>query len=319
MSNFDKIIDNRLIQNIAIWIILYLIIAISFTAPNSWLAGLFVIALLAPPIYVNNFYILPHFQKNKPKFFFLFLLNALFFTSISIFLIGIVLESSQEKMFLNFLGILFLSLAFGATLKITRDSFIRRQQDKEAELKLLKAQLNPHFLFNTLNNLYGLSVIKSDKLPNLMLKLSELLRYSLYETKELLVPLEKEIHYLENYISLEKIRLEDTEIDFNVNGVVNDKLIAPMLLIVFVENAFKHLGGKHKVAIEIESANDKVYFKCQNSFDDIKQIDKELEDSKGGIGLANAKKRLALLYPNKHHLIIKKEELYFSVNLEIEL
>ena len=112
-------------------------------------------------------------------------------------------KNYEFRMLSNVFGGILLTLIFGTAIKLAKDSFVRRQQEKEAELKLLKAQLNPHFLFNTLNNLYGLSVIKSDKLPDLMLKLSDLLRYSLYETSTVFVPLVKEITYLENLKNLE--------------------------------------------------------------------------------------------------------------------
>ena len=163
----------------------------------------------------------------------LFVINTILFTVVSVFIIYTVTDWKLElKMFVNFLGIMILTLLFASSIKIARDSFVRRQQEKEAELKLLKGQLNPHFLFNTLNNLYGLSVTKSDRLPNLMLKLSDLLRYSLYETKGTFVPLEKEMKYLENYIALEKIRLEDkTTIQLSQSKNITSKKIAPCYLL----------------------------------------------------------------------------------------
>ncbi|WP_344927956.1 sensor histidine kinase [Aquimarina addita] len=226
--------------------------------------------------------------------------------------------------FFNLFGAMFLAITFGMTMRITRDSFRRRQQEKEAELKLLKAQLNPHFLFNTLNNLYGLSVVKSDKLPDLMLKLSDLLRYSLYDTKEVLVPLEKEIKYLENYISLEKIRLEEkTNIQFTKSGNLSSKNIAPMLLIVFVENAFKHLGtlkdGNSKVIISLQEIDNTIRFRCSNTIEKLEPKDEILERGKTGIGLQNAKKRLLLIYPDKHQLSIEENENHFTVQLIVDL
>ncbi|MFK7814450.1 MAG: sensor histidine kinase [Maribacter sp.] len=218
-----------------------------------------------------------------------------------------------------------MALIFALAIKLARDSFIRRQQEKDAELKLLKGQLNPHFLFNTLNNLYGLSVTKSDKLPNLMLKLSDLLRYSLYETKETLVPLDKEIKYLENYISLEKIRLEDQmEIEFTKTGMFTEKKIAPMLLIVFVENAFKHLGiGKDgnssSVRVNLELTENHLLFQCSNSIDPTSPEGNSLEKGKSGIGLQNANKRLALMYPDNYELIINREENKYQVELKLDL
>jgi LytS/YehU family sensor histidine kinase len=164
--------------------------------------------------------------------------------------------------------------------------------------------------------------VKSDKLPELMLKLSDLLRYSLYETKDMFVPLEKEIQYLENYMSLEKIRLEDqTTIQFNKPENFQSKSIAPMLLIVFVENAFKHLGDiknkKNSVLVDLKIDNETLLFKCTNTVDKSKPNEISLEKGKSGIGLYNVKKRLQLMYPNKHQLKINNENGYYNVELKL--
>lgn len=252
--------------------------------------------------------------------------NALVFTAISVLLTSLVTNTSFEwKLFVKFFGIMVIALILAAALKIARDSFTRRQQVKDAELKLLKAQLNPHFLFNTLNNLYGLSVAKSDKLPGLMLTLSNLLRYSLYETKEITVPLEKEIQYLENYIALEKIRLEDqTAIVFENNVMDATIKIAPMLLIIFVENAFKHLSmsedQKSRVVVSIEKKDRQLHFKCINTFsNNPTQHGLDLEKGRSGIGLLNVKKRLSLLYPEKHTLQIDAKDNVYQVKLTLDL
>lgn len=323
MSKLDHWIDNKIIQNIFIWFCLFLILTGTITSDNKLLTAFFIILLLAPAIYVNNLFILPLFNKSKLRFFIFFTINTLVFTGISVFFLSLSISQDLSlAMFLNFLGVIILALTFGSALKISRDSFLRRQEEKEAELKLLKAQLNPHFLFNTLNNLYGLSVMKSDKLPNLMLKLSNLLRYSLYETKDMLVPLEKEIQYLENYMSLEKIRLEDqTTIQFNNSGNFESKSIAPMLLIVFVENAFKHLGDvkqkKSSVLVDLKVEHESLRFKCTNSVDESKPNETPLEKGRSGIGLQNVKKRLQLLYPNKHQLKINHENGYYNIELKL--
>lgn len=323
MSKIDRWIDNRAIQNVFIWVCLFVILLGTIQAENKLVAAIFAMALLAPSIYINNFFILPYFKRKPIIFAALFVLNVLIWTAIAVYFISDTLAQGFEwKMFVNFSGVMFLSVFFGAAIKIARDSFERRQQEKEAELKLLKAQLNPHFLFNTLNNLYGLSVIKSDKLPDLMLKLSDLLRYSLYDTKELFVPLEKEIQYLENYISLERIRLEDqTNIQFNCKGKMEACSIAPMLLIVFVENAFKHLGTNKsnisKVLVDLHVDDEKLIFKCVNSIDEVSLKEKDLEKGKSGIGLQNAKKRLGLIYPEKHQLKIEQTKENYSIELTL--
>ncbi len=200
----------------------------------------------------------------------------------------------------------------------------RKQWQIQSELQHLKAQISPHFLFNTMNNFYGLAVERSDKLPELMVRLSSLLRYSLYETKNELVSLDSELVYLRDYIALEKIRLEDT-LDFEFNSMAAEGkhgYIAPLLLIVFVENAFKHAKNVQNDIIRIKisavvSAENRLYFEVVNNC---------LEESKfannqpSGIGLDNVQKRLQVLYPNGlHQLSFEKVKDTFRVCLNINL
>lgn len=325
MSRLDQWIDNKLVQNIAIWLFLFLILSVSVHTDNVLLFALGIMLFLSAPVYINNLKILPlFFAKQQALASVLFLLNVSVFTFLGVLLTNGGLQNVEWRLVYNLFGILILALFFSSSIKIARDSFQRRHEEKEAELKLLKAQLNPHFLFNTLNNLYGLSVIKSDKLPNLMLKLSELLRYSLYDTKDTFVALEKEIKYLENYIALEKIRLEDhTDIQLHISGELDAKTIAPMLLIVFVENAFKHLGAKDgslsEVSIDITVEGDELSFKCINSVDALNLKKDDMEKGKSGIGLANAKKRLELMYPNNYELLTTCDAKQYVVDLNIGL
>ena len=325
MSKLDTWIDNKIVQNVFVWCCLFLILIGGIQSDNRISTAFYAILFLVPTIYVTNYFILPFFSKKKIIFFVFLLLNAIVFTIIPVLLISFSLQQELNiEMFFNLFGFVLLAMIFGMAIKIARDSFKRRQEEKEAELKLLKAQLNPHFLFNTLNNLYGLSVIKSDKLPSLMLQLSSLLRYSLYETKEIVVPLEKEINYLENYISLEKIRLEEqAEINFLMKGNATGKQIAPMLLIVFVENAFKHLSAVNKeiskVNIAISITENELEFLCENSYEETGIKENNLEKGKSGIGLINAKKRLHLIYPDRHKLSIKKEKSNFLVTLKLTI
>ncbi|WP_299241599.1 histidine kinase [uncultured Aquimarina sp.] len=323
MSKLDTWVDNKLLQNITAWLFLMLIFLMVIQAENRLITTLGFIAFIMPPVYICNLKILPlFFNNNRVLGMFLFFLNILFFTFLGVLLLSNLFDNFQWKMLFNVFGAVLLVILFGTALKLARDSFFRRQEEKEAALKLLKAQLNPHFLFNTLNNLYGLSVVKSEKLPDLMLKLSDLLRYSLYETKEMFVPLEKEIKYLENYISLEKIRLEDkADIQFNISGVISSTAIAPMLLIVFVENAFKHLGVlgdmKSKVIVNIVIAESSLDFECINTTDSLDIKHSNLEKGKSGIGLQNARKRLDLMYPEKHELQIEQQEDSYRVALTL--
>jgi two-component system, LytTR family, sensor histidine kinase LytS len=200
----------------------------------------------------------------------------------------------------------------------------RKQLQIQSELQNLKAQISPHFLFNTMNNFYGLAVEQSLKLPELMVRLSELLRYSLYETKNMTVPIVKEMNYLKNYIELEKIRLEDT-LDFEFNTTIDEKEnreIAPLIFIVFVENAFKHAKNVEtdvvRIKINTSISNEGVLlFDVKNN---CLINETTIDYNTQGIGLENVRKRLAVLYPNGlHQLHVKKTGNYFYVRLQIHL
>lgn len=324
MPKFDSWIDNKILQNIIIWSCLYLIITSFITAESPFLTAFFILLVLSPPIYINNLLVLPKFYKSKWKFGVLFIINALTFASLSAWIISLNIPGPQQNGILRLFGVLLLALIFGSALKLTRDSFISARERKEAELQLLKAQMNPHFLFNTLNNLYGLSVVKSDRLPKLMLKLSDLLRYSLYDTQDEFATLSKDIEYLENYVALEQIRLEDqTEISFTKSGNMDSKHIIPMLLIVFVENAFKHLstskGGKSQVSVELSVQEDELSFSCINTVNKGEVTTNELEKGKSGIGLDNAHKRLELTYPGQYSLDINTGDDLFVVKLKLKI
>jgi len=190
-------------------------------------------------------------------------------------------------------------------------------QKLQAEVNYLRSQVNPHFLFNALNNLYALTLRKSDQAPEIVLKLSELMEYMLYESDEPFVPLEKEIKYLGNYLELEKIRQgNQAEIRLTVEGEGDKCVIPPFLILPLVENAFKHgvsravrnaylhvdirVGGGIAVVIE----NNKLDFRE--------------EDRSGGIGLANVRRRLELLYPGRHRFAIESGTDLFRVTMELE-
>ena len=193
-----------------------------------------------------------------------------------------------------------------------------RTQQLEAELRFLKAQVNPHFLFNALNNIYALSFTESKKTPEMILKLSGMMSYMLYDCKNESVRLSDEIEYLKNYIDLQQLKKDgEQNIDFNVIGIADGLEITPMLFIPFFENAFKHgnlndtENGWLKSFLKIES--NRLHFQIRNSLDE-----RQKKDKKGGVGLENIDKRLELIYPQKHQLSIEKKEDVFSVDLEIE-
>ncbi|EZH75590.1 membrane protein [Aquimarina atlantica] len=186
----------------------------------------------------------------------------------------------------------------------------------KAELALLKSQVNPHFFFNTLNNLYGLTVEKSDSAPEVVLKLSDMMRYTIYEGKQDVVSLKDEIKYLENYIELHKIRYQKkVVITFDYTYHEDDK-VAPLLFIILLENAFKHgverLTKDAYIHINLTTKNNTILFCIENNYEEQKVTDQK------GIGLDNLKDRLKLIYPQKHRLLIEKNKTVYKTTLEIE-
>jgi two-component system, LytTR family, sensor kinase len=194
---------------------------------------------------------------------------------------------------------------------------ILTKEKLEAELKFLKTQIHPHFLFNTLNNLYALTLKKSDKAPETVLKLSELINYMLYECRSDEVALSKEIKFIQNYIDIEKMRYGDKlDVDLRVTGDVGERKIAPLILLPFVENCFKHGASENLqqswVKVTIDSHADHMVIKVENS----KTADNSIKREEG-IGIRNVKRRLDLLYPDKHELKIMDGTETFLVILSI--
>jgi len=209
-------------------------------------------------------------------------------------------------------------------LKFSIDWFLneRIQRDLEnqrlsAELAFLKSQINPHFLFNSLNSIYSLAYQRSDNTPDAILKLSEIMRYMLYESNDNKVALEKELHYLQNYIDLQKIRFgSNAFIDFKIEGEVGNQRIVPLLLIAFIENAFKHgVANDRESAIQLLIRVDEqhLYFFIRN------KKHNNNRDASGGIGLSNVKRRLDLLYPRKYNLEIRDEIDTYTCELSLVL
>lgn len=235
-------------------------------------------------------------------------------------------ESSNAFLiiFSSFLLAILLALA-GTAFRLVSRNKLRASESmalvSRSELQLLQSQLSPHFLFNTLNNLYGLSLVKDDKLPGLLLKLSELLRHSVYQGSSTFVPLNEEINYIRNYIEFEKIRLEDRLLlSVNLEGSAS-LTIAPMLLIVFVENAFKHSKNTAdqsiKIDINLKVWEDRILFSVFNSFDSA-QVNQNTLNKNSGLGLENAKRRLELLYPGTHELSIEETADTYKVLLQLK-
>jgi len=223
--------------------------------------------------------------------------------------------------------VILVGVAYRQLQRSLKEQRLREQQDKikvetelrlkEAELSLLKAQVNPHFLFNSLNSIYGLSLEKSEETPRMIMLLSEILDYTLYGCNSEFVPISKEIELVENYAAIHKGRFGDA-IDLDIDleeGKLMNEMISPLLLLPLVENAFKHTDRKDNVASTISislNLEEDFCFRIKNPI-------KYTEETKGngGIGLENLRKRLELIYPDKFNLTIKNDERYFEVELRL--
>ena len=224
----------------------------------------------------------------------------------------------------GFIGELYV-IGFTTAIKITIDYIRNLQKTKELEkqslqheLSMLKSQLQPHFFFNTLNNLYALTLEKSNEAPETVIKLSQFMSYVIYQGNKKTVPLSDEIKYIQNYIDLEQLRFgQRVQVDFKVKGSTKNKKIPPLLLLPFIENAFKH--GTHfettpvYVSIDIEIQETTLIFKTANKKNPEKVIDKK----SSGIGLSNTKRRLGLLYGENYDLTIDEDHDIYTITLNV--
>jgi len=287
-------------------------------------------------IYGHLLFLIPkYFERKKYGIYGMGLLLLLFLTSCIRYYIGwglVSIHSPQLEVYFTpsyfgnmlFSGLFFIMISI--PLKLVNDWFKKQELEKElkthqleAELRFLKAQVNPHFLFNALNNIYALSFTESKKAPEMILKLSDMMSYMLYDCKSEKVKLTSEIAYLKNYIDLQQLKKDgEFNIDFKSEGHLSNVMITPMLFIPFFENAFKHgnLSDIKKGWLKsILTVEDKALdFMITNSLST-----EEPKSKKGGIGLTNIRKRLALLFPDRHQLDIMKTDEVFSVHLKLHL
>lgn len=292
-----------------------------------------------------NYVLIPKylFGGRLFKFFYLLLFSVLF--SIWINLLSIIfilwytasyfpgssLPNTTDLMLL--ISGSFLMITFAAIIHFIKETYSkiiernRAEQQKtetelklqEAKLKLLQGQLHPHFLFNMLNNLYGLWIENSKSTPDVILKLSSLLDYMLYECDKDKVHLKSEVQFINNYIELERLRHDERlKVEFQIPEILDNHMIAPLILFCFVENAFKHgankTSGESSIYIHLKLNNDLLEFDVQNSF-----IPKNETNSSNGVGLKNVKERLDLLYPERHKLELVESNGVYSSTLSLEL
>ncbi|MEL6535132.1 MAG: histidine kinase [Bacteroidota bacterium] len=296
--------------------------------------------------YFNLYYLIPKllFPKRKYGWY----LAALLGITLALSLLRVVLtyvlvtnevwpESGREENLFDFNYILAVFIGelyvVGVTgsIKLTIDWVRNRERTSqlekmnlETELAYLKSQVQPHFFFNTLNNLYSLTLVKSDKAPETVMKLSELMSYVIYQGQESEIHLSAVVNHIHNYLDLEKLRYGDKlEIDFSIEGELGGVRVAPLLLIPFVENAIKHGGkdeqGKIPLKLSLCVKEHQLRFQTQNFKAPAVNGHTMEADRKGGIGLANARRRLKLLYADRYSLDIQDEAPYFTVDLTVPL
>jgi LytS/YehU family sensor histidine kinase len=229
------------------------------------------------------------------------------------------LVRNLPPMFICLLGSSLLAVGRYARLK-ENEAIMQEKSKLETEVKFLKSQINPHFLFNSLNNVYALTITRPDQASDQLLKLSDILRYMLYDSNVDRVPLKREIKYLKNYLSFAQLKdSRGMDIRFDVEILDVNLTIAPLLFIPFVENAFKHSQIEDLkngfIHINLRSMKNYLIFEVENSI----PIKKYVKDELGGIGIRNVQQRLEILYPGKHFLDIKNTGRTFKVQLKIEL
>lgn len=289
-------------------------------------------------VYTNYFYLIPQYLSKKR---FLSYIVLLLFTAAVVMPIELLclywnisgndnIEAQLEllKKQSGHFVFLFATLVVSTILKIIKEWLLQQAVQKElenkhlqSELSFLKSQINPHFLFNTLNSIYALTLKKSDKAPEIVLRLSEMMRYMLYQSNEKKVPLELEIKYIQNYLALEKTRYGDkARIEFEYAGdPPTNYQVAPLLFITFLENSFKHglsqsiTQGFVECLLYVEDNN--LDFTIQNS----KTSERDEGYFQGGIGLTNVKRRLDLIYHGKYELDIEETDDIYLVSLKINL
>ncbi|PHN03858.1 histidine kinase [Flavilitoribacter nigricans DSM 23189 = NBRC 102662] len=335
-------LTQRVVYHSLFWLTLLMILTLResvldgfwFSLSNQ-IINVFFYALI---VYFNLFYLIPNYLTRKKFLTYgvLLVLFAIIVTPLKVIVFYFKFGDQPslqadliEDQNLHFLFTFFI-VGASTIVKIVKDwaQHLREMQELEtqtmqSELRFLKSQINPHFLFNTLNNLYALTLKKSDQAPEIVIKLSEMMRYMLYECNEKRVPLRKEVNYIRNYLDLEQLRQgKNIEINFMVEGQVSDQEIAPLMFIPFLENSFKHGLSNHItkgfVNIKLSVKEQCVDFYIENSKPETPPV-RDPNRRSGGIGLVNIHRRLNLLYPDNYELKIEDMPHAYAVHLKIKL
>lgn len=280
--------------------------------------------------YLNSEYLFPKVYKQRPIRYFIYLILVIAILLVGRFMarVNFVGRDINQTLFyvngfLQYLYIFGISASYSFFTDYQRQQSTQRDNEHErlkSELSFLRSQISPHFMFNLLNSLVALNRKKSNLVEPVLLKMSDLLRYMLYEKDDKQITLDNEVKYLQNYIDLQKLRFGDyVDIDFTIKAPTFSKNIEPMLLIPFVENAFKHGVGmieKPIIRIELQTIENQLLFKVTNKFSaDIQEV----KDGASGIGLTNVKRRLELLYPDQHSLNVEEKDNFYTTELKLNL
>jgi len=333
------IFRNRWWQHLIFWAVALLILFNIFKGSGAVeeIDVIYTLIFLIPivsVVYLNLYLAVPRFLRREKYLLYALILliligggalflYLLFDRWIDLFLPGFYFISYYNVPILMLYTGSFLVLT--TLLKLSRSWFMLLRVERMTsthQLQSLQSQINPHFLLNSLQTIYALSLEKSERSPEVILQLSEILKYTLYETGQATIELEKEIGMIRSYVEMYRHRVdaERTKISFVVNGDPGALLIAPMLLIPFIENSFKHglQGGQEKTIIEIhlDITGDRLQFRIHNSRGDSQKIE---FDNQKGIGIENTRQRLDLLYPGRYKLDIQSSLETFTVNLSLEL
>ena len=343
--NWKRISRNRMWQHLLFWAFAFYVLLHLF-APESgelqkidYIYTSIFLVTMAPGVYLHTLFLIPVLLSRKRYWLYglgvvvLMAVTAVFnlFTFekwIDYVLPGYYFISYYEfsdllkfaGSFVCVAGLLKLARGWFMVSELNRALLLSQQEKTMAELKGLKSQMNPHFLFNSLNSIYSLALNRSEKTPEVILKLSDIMRYVLYEAADDLIDLSKEIAYLKDYIELQKLRSgRRAEISLTINGDPERVQIAPLLLLPLVENSFKHgvkgETGKTFVHMELSVSDGCIIFVVENNKGSTDNVEK---DGGGGIGLVNVRKRLELLYPGRHELIIDDAQETFRVELMLK-
>ncbi len=281
--------------------------------------------------YINYIFLVPRLLLKKKNLYYFISVVILFLVSLIILpeifppIRKINHPSGKEILYIRKAITLLALLISGTMFRIftewSKNENVKKEIESQktvAELQLLKNQLNPHFLFNSLNSIYSLTSKKSNDAPEAVITLSELLRYMLYRTNDDFVKLNNELDYIQNYLKLQRLRIANNEnVTLNIHGNITNQKIRPLLLISFIENAFKYgtdFKGNTMVDIDIYIDKNEFKFNCINLIGNSKK-----DDDNSGIGLKNTKERLELLYPEKHELIVENDGEYFKLFLTLNL